>query len=66
MLNNVPIFIQVGGEMHQIGTASVLGYDVILKLAQKGEAAETFRAVIEKGNIGGLTVVPMPNRGAPI
>jgi hypothetical protein len=66
MSNSVPIFVQVGGEMHQIGTASVLGYDVILKLAQNGDSVETFRAVIEKGNVGGLTILPVPHRGTPM
>jgi hypothetical protein len=65
MNNSVPVFVQVGGETHQIGTASVLGYDVILKLGDN-DNCETVRRVISRGNVGGLTILPMPNRATPI
>jgi hypothetical protein len=65
MMNSVPVFVQVGGETHQIGTASVLGYDVILKLG-KNDECETVRKVIEKSMVGGLAILPMPVRGEPL
>jgi hypothetical protein len=64
-MNGVPIFVQVGGETHQIGVARVLGDDVILELGQN-DSCDTFRRVVERGNVGGLTILPMPHRGTPI